>query len=199
MTSYNKKALKLAAEDAIFARILAAPEPNEALQKLKNYMWLKKTEKFVTYAWVLAAIDAREGLFKEVTDYSSDEIEKEEIAEVQNYFRRFNLYSDLLSGVCEKPFSDYLYDITVEDFRMLIQDKRGMDAAREIQLLYQEGVLASDLGGSQLHRYMEQLGLPYIPTVNHLNTARRGEIPKARYNMAKSHAKNEPFIKSYKS
>lgn len=194
MTSYSKKALKLAAEDVVFARIIAAPEPNEALQNLKNYMWLKKTEKFVTSAWVPAALDAREGIFKEPTAYSSDEIEKEEITEVQNYFRRFNLYSDLLAGVSDKPFTDYLYDITVEDFRSLLQDKRGMDAAREIQILYQDGVLASDLGGSQLHRYMEQLGLPYIPTVNHLNTARRGEIKKGRYNMANSRAKGEKYL-----
>ncbi|MDE6340209.1 MAG: hypothetical protein K2K97_10560, partial [Muribaculaceae bacterium] len=79
-----------------------------------------------------------------------------------------------------KPFSDYLYGITIEDFRVLMKDLTGMDSAREIQRLYKEGVLADDLGGSQLHRYMERLGLPYIPTINHLNSAKRGEIPRGR-------------------
>ena len=69
-----------------------------------------------------------------------------------------------------------------------------MDAAREIQILYRNQTLSDDLGGSQLYRYMEQLGLPYIPTINHLNAARRGEISKGRYNMKKSREVEERYI-----
>ena len=194
MNTYSKRAIEKASADVVFARILTSPDPDNALRKMANCIWLKKTEKFVTSAWVMAAIDAKNGIFKDAETYSADEIELDEIKSVQSHFRKFNEYADLLSGTDGKPFSDYLYGITIEEFRELLQDKRGMDAAREIQLLYRDGTLASDLGGSQLHRYMEQLGLPYIPTVNHLNTARRGEIPKGRYNMIKSRANDERYL-----
>ena len=193
MNTYSNKAFEKASEDVVFARILTAPEPEKALRKLSNHLWIKKTEKFITSVWVLSAIDAKNGIFKDPRDYSNDSIELEEIEAVQNHFRRFNEYADLLARNSEKPFTDYLYGISVEDFRALLQHKRGMDAAREIQSLYKEGILAEDLGGSQLHRYMEQMGLPYIPTVNHLNAARRGEITKGRYNMTKSRAKEEKY------
>lgn len=195
MNTCAKNAIEKATSDMVFARILTAPEPGKAMRKLSNYLWIQKTAKLVSSVWVQAAIDAKNGIFKDSHHYSNERIELEEIEVVQNHFRRFNEYADLLAGISEKPFSDYLYGISVEDFRALLQHKRGMDAAREIQLLYKKGALAEDLGGSQLHRYMEQMGLPYIPTINHLNAARRGEITKGRYNMTKSRAKQEKLLK----
>lgn len=194
MTTYNKRVLERAKTDVVFARIFVAPDPSKALKKLEHYMWLKITERLATNAWVIPALDAREGLFRHPTAYSSDAVEIEEIEKVQNHIRKFSEYADLLAGASEAPFTDYLNGISVEDFRCLLICKRGMDAAREIQSLYKEGTLAQDLGGSKLHRYMEQLGLPYIPTVNHLNAARRGEITKAKYNMANSRAKDEKYF-----
>lgn len=180
--------------DPFFARIYTAPDPQKALRKLQNHMWLQKTDKFIGNSWPLAAIDAKNGVFKNPADYTNVEIEIEEIAIVQDFFRCFNKYADLLSCTGKNPFSDYLYGISVEDFRMLLKDQRGMDAAREIQRLYKEGILSNDLGGTKLHSFMEELGLPYIPTVNHLNAAKRGEISKGRYNMSKSRARDEKFL-----
>lgn len=196
MTSYNKRALEFAKGDVVFARILVAPDPVKALKRLEHQMWLQTTEYLLTSAWVIPALDAREGVNKTPFEYSDDPLEIEEIERIQNLVRKFKEYSDLLAGTSDRPFTDYLNGITVEDFRCLMTGKRGMDAAREIQLLYKKGALAPDLGGSQLHRYMEQLDLPYIPTVNHLNAARRCEITNGRYNMAKSRAKEEKLYNS---
>lgn len=194
-TSYERRAMELVSIDPYFRRIYAALEPIKAMRKLQNYIWFNMTEKFIGDAWVFAAIDAKNGIFNEPVTYSKDEIEVEEIQRVQDYFRRFNLYAELLSCSGDTPFSNYLKGISVEDFRMLLKDLRGMDAAREIQRLYKEEVIDMDLGGSKLHVFMEQLGLPYIPTVNHLNAARRGEISKGRYNISKSRARDEKYLK----
>lgn len=199
MTKHKKLAIERAKTDVVFARILAAPDPIKALKKLEHYMWLNMTDRLATYAWVIPALDVREGVVKDPSEYSTDPIEIEEIERVQNHIRKFNEYADLLAGSSEKPFTDYLNGITVEDFRCMLVDKRGMDASRKIQYLYQDQALSTDLGGSELHRYMEQLGLPYIPTVNHLNMARRGQISKGRYNMTKSREKEEKYLKSYQS
>ena len=194
MNTYSKKAFDKAVSDVVFARIFTALDPEKALLKLSNYLWLKKTAKFVTTTWVYAAIDAKNGIFKDPKEYTSDPIELEEIEVVQKHFNRFNEYADLLAGTSESPFSDYLNGISIEDFRILVQDLRGNDAAREIQRLYKEGVISYDLGGSQLHRYMEQLGLKYIPTVSKLNEARRSEIPNRGYDMTKSRGRDEKFL-----
>lgn len=194
MTLHNKRALECAKVDAVFARILTALEPIKAMNKQERYEWSGITKRFITTAWVIPALDAREGRFNTPSDYSCDPLEQGEIEKVQNHIRRFNEYADLLAGTREKPFTDYLNGITVEDFRCLLVNKRGMDAAREIQILYRNQTLSDDLGGSQLYRYMEQLGLPYIPTINHLNAARRGEISKGRYNMKKSREVEERYI-----
>lgn len=193
MTVYNKRALERAKVDAVFARILTAIEPIKAMNRQDRYEWFGITKRFITTAWVIPALDAREGRFNNPSDYSTDHLELEEIEKAQNHIRRFNEYADLLAGTSEKPFTDYLNGITVEDFRCLLVDKRGMEAAREIQLLYKTQTLSDDLGGSQLHRYMEQIGLPYIPTINHLNAARRGEISRGRYNMKKSREVEERY------
>lgn len=194
MTAHNKRALERAKTDVVFARIFVAADAPKALKSLEHKMWINMTEQCATDAWVIPALDARDGVFKCPTDYSDDPIEVEEIEKIQSHIRRFNEYAELLVGTREKPFTDYLDGITVEGFCSLLVDKRGMDAAREIQYLYQVHALADDLGGSQLHRYMEQLGLPYVPTVNHLNAARRGEIAKGRYNMRKSRANEERLL-----
>lgn len=194
MTVHNKRALERAKVDAVFARILTAIEPIKAMNRQDRYEWFGITKRFITTAWVIPALDAREGRFNSPSDYSTDHLELEEIEKAQNHIRRFNEYADLLAGTSEKPFTDYLNGITVEDFRCLLVDKRGMEAAREIQLLYKNQTLSDDLGGSQLHRYMEQIGLPYIPTINHLNAARRGEISRGRYNMKKSREVEERYI-----
>lgn len=194
MTVHNKRALERAKVDAVFARILTAVEPIKEMNRQDRYEWFGITKRFITTAWVIPALDAREGRFNNPSDYSTDHLELEEIEKAQNHIRRFNEYADLLAGTSEKPFTDYLNGITVEDFRCLLVDKRGMEAAREIQLLYKNQTLSDDLGGSQLHRYMEQIGLPYIPTINHLNAARRGEISRGRYNMKKSREVEERYI-----
>lgn len=193
-TSYERRIMELVMRDPIFARIYTAPDSQKALRKLQGNIWLQKTEKFIGSSWPLAAIDAKNGIYKNPADYTMDEIEVEEITTVQVFYRRFNEYADLLSGTGNNPFSYYLYGISIEDFRMLLKDLRGMDAAREIQRLYKEGILSDDLGGTKLHSFMEELGLPYIPTVNHLNAAKRGEISKGRYNMSKSRASDEKFL-----
>ena len=196
MTVHNKRALERAKTDVVFARILTALDPIKAMNKQDRYEWFAITKRFVTTAWVIPAIDAREGRFNNPSCYSNDPLELDEIEKVQTHIRRFNEYADLLAGTSERPFTDYLNGITVEDFRSLLVDKRGMDAAREIQFLYKNQILSEDLGGSLLYRYMEQLGLPYIPTINHLNAARRGEISKGRYNMKKSREKDERYLKT---
>lgn len=199
MTVHNKRALERAKTDVVFARILTALDPIKAMNKQDRYEWFAITKRFVTTAWVIPAIDAREGRFNNPSCYSSDPLELDEIEKVQTHIRRFNEYADLLAGTSERPFTDYLNGITVEDFRSLLVDKRGMDAAREIQFLYKNQILSEDLGGSLLYRYMEQLGLPYIPTINHLNAARRGEISKGRYNMKRSRETDEQYLKTSKS
>lgn len=199
MTVHNKRTLERAKTDVVFARILTALDPIKAMNKQDRYEWFAITKRFVTTAWVIPAIDAREGRFNNPSCYSSDPLELDEIEKVQTHIRRFNEYADLLAGTSERPFTDYLNGITVEDFRSLLVDKRGMDAAREIQFLYKNQILSEDLGGSLLYRYMEQLGLPYIPTINHLNAARRGEISKGRYNMKKSREKDERYLKTSQS
>lgn len=178
----------------VFARILTAFDSQKALGEQANADWRQLTNKFVTSAWIAAAIDSKNGSFKNPDHYASNETERDEVIAVQNHFLKYNEYSILLAGSSEAPFSDYLNDISVEDFCNLMQDLRGNDAAREIQRLYKGGVIADDLGGSQLYRYMEQLGLKYIPTVSKLNEARRGEIPKRRYNMTKSRGRDEKFM-----
>ena len=199
MTVHNKRALERAKTDVVFARILTALDPIKAMNKQDRYEWFAITKRFVTTAWVIPAIDAREGRFNNPSCYSNDPLELDEIEKVQTHIRRFNEYADLLAGTSERPFTDYLNGITVEDFRSLLVDKRGMDAAREIQFLYKNQILSEDLGGSLLYRYMEQLGLLYIPTINHLNAARRGEISKGRYKMKRSREKDEQYLKTSKS
>ena len=194
MNSYSKKAFDKAASDVVFARILTAFDPSNALGEQANSDWRHLTEKFVTLAWIAAAIDSKNGNFKDPDHYASNETERDEVIAVQNHIRKYNEYAILLSGAGESPFSDYLNDISVEDFCELMQDLRGNDAAREIQRLYKEGFIAKDLGGSLLHRYMEQLGLRYIPTISKLNEARRDEIPKRGYDMAKSRGRDEKFL-----
>lgn len=195
MNMCNNKAIELAATDVVFARILTSPEPLKAMRRLQLNMWLQMTDKFVSEVWVYAAIDAKEGIFKPPMSYTTDIHEQEEINHIHKHFKRFNQYADMLSRCKEKPFSDYLNGISVADFRTLLQHLRGMDAAREIQALYMESAIDHDLGGSQLHRYMVELELPYVPTVNHLNAARRGEISKGRYDMSRSRSKNKQFMK----
>ena len=194
MNTYSKKAFDKAASDVVFARILTAFDPSKALGEQANSDWRHLTEKFVTPAWIAAAVDSKNGVFKDPGFYTSNEIERDEVIAVQNHIRKYNEYTILLSGAGESPFSDYLNDISVEDFCELMQDLRGNDAAREIQRLYKEGIIAKDLGGSLLHRYMEQLGLRYIPTISKLNEARRGEIPKRGYDMTKSRGRDEKFL-----
>ncbi len=185
MTRHNENAKERALRDPIFARIFLAPDPKKALLNQQEYMWCHLTKRLATTVWVIPAMDAREGNFKDPSLYSTDPTEMEEIEKVQNHFRRFSEYRAMLAGIGEKPFTDYLNGLSVEGFIQLMQPLRGMDAARAIQKLYKDGILDEDLGGSQLHRFMEELGLPYIPTVNHLNAARRGEVSKGRYNMSK--------------
>lgn len=194
-TSYERRAMELIPVDIDFRRIYAALEPNEVMGRLQNDIWLNMTKKFVGNAWAFAAIDAKNGIFKEPEKYSTDNVEIEEIIAVQKHIRRFNEYAELLLCTGQESLHGYLSGITVQDFRNKLKDLRGMDAAREIQRLYKEGIIDDDLGGSKLHAFMEQLGLPYIPTVNHLNAARRGEISKGRYNMSKSRAKDEKYLK----
>lgn len=186
--------MELARKDPLFARIITAPDPFETKKYFDKYLWIRKTNKFATVAWIKAAIDAKNGIFRDPTAYSEDEMEIEEIIEVQEHFRRFNEYTGILAGIGDDPFSNYLNGITEDEFKNLLKDLRGMDAAREIQRLYKEEIIDNDLGGSKLHRFMEQLGMPYIPTVNHLNSARRGEVPIGRYNMAKSRARDDRYI-----
>ncbi|MDE6335269.1 MAG: hypothetical protein K2L34_01745 [Muribaculaceae bacterium] len=194
MNSYSKKAFDKAASDVVFARILTAFDPQKALGEQANADWRHLTENFVTSAWISAAIDYKNGNFKNPDHYASNETERDEVIAVQNHFQKYSEYAILLAGVGEVPFSDYLNGISMEDFRGLMQNLRGNDAAREIQRLYKEGVIADDLGGSQLHRYMKQLGLKYIPTVSKLNEARRGEISKKGYDMTKSRGRDEKFL-----
>lgn len=194
MKNISRRALELAHKDPLFARIITSPDPLETKKYYEKVLWIRKTGKFATDAWVLAAIDAKNGIFKNPATYSDDEVAIAEIMVVQEHFRRFNEYTEILSFTGDDPFSGYLNGITVEEFRILLKDLRGMDAAREIQRLYKDGIIDNDLGGSRLHGFMEQLGLPYIPTVNHLNAARRGEISKGRYNMTKSRARDEKYL-----
>lgn len=194
MKTIGRRALELARKDPLFARIITAQDPLETKKHFEKSLWIRKTGKFATDTWVLAAIDAKNGNFKNPTSYSDDEVEIEEIIVVQEHFRRFNEYTEILSGTGDDPFSGYLNGITVEEFRILLKDLRGMDAAREIQRLYKEELIDNDLGGSKLHGFMEQLGLPYIPTVNHLNAAKRGEVSKGRYNMTKSRIRDEKYL-----
>lgn len=193
MTMHQKRAIERAKTDVVFARILASPDPIKSLDMQNRDEWFITTERFVTTAWITPALDARTGIFNAPSDYSSDPTEIEEIEKAQNLIRKFSEYADLLAGTNEKPFTDYLNGITVEDFRYQMAGKKGMEVAREIQRLYQNQILSDDLGGTQLYRYMKELGFSYIPTVNHLNEARRGEIPKGRYNMSKSRRRNEKF------
>lgn len=186
MTVHNKKAIERAKQDPLFARILLASDPKRALDKQQEYMWIHLTEQLTTTAWVIPAMDIRAGKFKDPSDYSDNPNEIKEIETVQDFFRRYSEYASLLAGTGVKPFTDYLNGMSVVEFIQLLQPLTGMDAARAIQKLYKERILDDDLGGSQLHRYMEELGLPYIPTVNHLNAARRGEISKGRGNKNKS-------------
>lgn len=194
MNRNYKKLLEIAALDVEFARILTAPDSALALRERANTAWLQLNEGLVTSAWISAALDSKKGIFKDPSHYASNETERDEVIAVQNHFRKYNEYAIILSGTSESPFSDYLNDISVEDFCKLMQNLRGNDAAREIQRLYKEGLIEDDLGGSQLHRYMEQLGLKYIPTVSKLNEARRGEIPKRGYDMTKSRGRDEKFL-----
>lgn len=195
MTSYKTAAMRLADEDMVFAIIYGAPNPLDTLRKLAVRKWDELTSHFVTHDWVRAALYAKKGIYKSPTAFTQSPDGIEEIKEVQSYYRKFNEYASLLSSTGEKPLSDYLNGISVEDFRTTLLPLRGMDAARAIQKMYESGTLDSDLGGTQLHRYMEQLELPYIPTVSHLNSAKRNEITEARYNMTKSRDKNEKFLK----
>jgi hypothetical protein len=187
----DKKPKELAKQDPIFAKIYFSPNPRNTCDRLLEKIWLNIVAKFIGNAWIFAAIDESENIHKDPSKYTTDAGEIEEVTKVQAYFNRRRLYYNTLANCGEKPFSDYLYNISVDDFRALMSNLRGMDAAREIQNLYKEGILAPDLGGTQLHRFMEQLNLPYIPTVNHLNEAKRGEIPTPKYDMRKSRMRSE--------
>lgn len=189
MTNHYRRAIELASVDKVFAQILTSVNPEKVLQEVEARVWLNLTNDMNGKLWPLAAIDAKQGIKKRPMDYSNDLSEVAEIEVVQSHFSRFGGYAAILAGAGEDPFTNYLYGINAEDFRALLKDKQGMDMAREIQSLYKEGIIAADLGGSKLHRYMEQLSLSYIPTVNHLNAARRGEITEGRYNMTKSRMK----------
>lgn len=187
----RKNVKELIKQDPIFAYICISPNPKAACRRFLEKLWVSTTGKNVGEAWIYAALDEKNGIIKDPSVYSTDEAEIEEVRKVHEFFNRSRLYYNTLASCCNKPFSDYLYNITVDDFRALMSNLRGMDAAREIQNLYKEGILAPDLGGSLLHRFMEQLNLPYIPTVNHLNEAKRGEIPAPKYDMKKSRMRSE--------
>lgn len=192
-TIYNKRAIKLANEDIVFASIITAANPTKALDAFQEKSWMLLTASFQTTAWFTAAMDMKRGIFKMPEAYSDDPTEISEIKSVQEHTQKFAEYSALITGNGADPLSDYLYGITIEEFRNLMVNLRGLDAAREIQRLYKDGALAHDLGGSKLHRFMEQLNLPYIPSVNQLNNARRGEINPARYNMEKSRTRRRIY------
>ena len=194
MNSYSKTAFDKAASDKVFAQILTAFDPQKALGEQANADWRYLTEKFVTSAWIAAAIDSKNGSFKNPDYYASNETERDEVVAVQNHFEKYSEYAILLAGTGDTPFSDYLNGISVEDFCNIMQDLRGNDAAREIQRLYKEGVLSYDLGGSDLHSYMKQLRFKYIPSISKLNEAKRGAIPKRRYNMTKSRSRDEKYL-----
>lgn len=194
MNRNNKKAIERATVDLEFARILTASDPENALRELQTSKWLRLTQEFVTSAWISSAIDAQNGIFKVPASYASNDIELREVLVVQDHFRKYNEYATLLAGASETPFSYYLNGMTVAEFRERMQSLRGNDVAREIQRLYKEHIIVDDLGGSQLHRYMEQLGLKSVPSISKLNEAKRGVIPKGRYNMAKSRGNDEKYL-----
>lgn len=194
MTTHNQKAIELASIDRVFAQIFMASNPQDVLRELETQSWLEITGHMTGCKWIVAALDAKQGKDKAPTAYSLDPDEVREVEMVLNHYRRFEKYSTLLISSGAKPLTDYLVGITPMDLRDLLRNLRGMDAAREIQRLYKEGAIDDDLGGSQLHRYLKSLGLKYIPTINHLNAARRGEISKGRYNMAKSRKQNEKLL-----
>lgn len=182
----NRIAVQLL-QDKTLARILLSSNPLHSLSSIEHEEWLSLTEDLKGEAWKQFALDYRNGKHRHWVHYSKDEVELEELRVVYEHLEKFSNYRQIMTVGCESPFSDYLSNnISVEDFYDLMRPLRGMDAAREIQRLYKEGVISSDLGGTKLHAYMENLGLPFIPTVNHLNEARRGEIPAPRYNMSKS-------------
>lgn len=195
MTIHHKKAETLAKEDHLFTRIFAAKVPVATLTALESAEWLDLTSEMTSYEWVMAAIDCKSGIFKTPDSYSPNTESQKEISLIQDHYRRFNHYAAIIAGLGENPFTDYLNGITVNEFIDCMRNLRGMDAAREVQYLFQEGKIDHDLGGSQLHRYMEDLSLPYIPTINHLNAARRGEDPQANYDMTKSRKRNEKYNK----
>lgn len=120
MTAHNKRALERANADVVFARIFVAPDPSKALKKLEHIVWVKITELLATNAWVIPALDAREGRFKHPSYYSKDPIEIEEIEKVQNHIRKFKEYAELLASTGETPLTDYLNGISVEDFRCMM-------------------------------------------------------------------------------
>ncbi len=195
MLKFSKEQL----QDRTFARIVLAPNPESAIDKIQDDEWLLLTGSFVGVAWIMCAHDYRNGVSQPPKTYSTKTEDLAEIEAIQEHLRKYDKYRQLIVGAGKPSFCSYLHGITLEEFCDLMRPLRGMDAARKIQHLYREGIIDHGLGGTQLYTYMEELGLPHVPTINHLNEARRGETPASRYDMSKSRHREQLLEKRMNS
>lgn len=169
--------ISLAKQDSTFAMIATALDPFAKLKVLYDIQWEEMVIKFQGEKWVEYAINMRAGIHKPIESYSSDPKELSEMGLIRAFNNRFNNYRLMLTSKKGESLAAYLNGISIENFMAELSGLEGNDAARKIQELYKEGKISMLLGGTQLHRFMEDLGMRYIPNVSKLNSARKGDIP----------------------
>lgn len=168
----------LAKQDTTFAMIATALNPFAKLKEIHDIQWEDMVIKFQGEKWIEYAINMRAGILKPIESYSSDPKELSELGLIRAFNNRFNNYRMMLVSKKGESLSSYLNDISIEEFMANLNGLEGNNAARKIQELYKTGKISMDLGGTQLYRFMEDLGMAYIPKVSKLNAARKGDIPK---------------------
>lgn len=169
--------ISLAKEDSTFAIIVTASDPTAKLRDVYNHQWASLVSSFKGEKWIEYAINMRADIYKPIEAYSSDPNETQELRQIQAFNNRFNYYRLLLASKNGDSLSSYLNGISIEEFKAALSGLEGNDFARKLQMMYKEGSISQELGGTLLHRFLEGLGFAYIPNVSKLNSARKGDIP----------------------